>query len=198
MPNKSPTIVRKTAPEATDPRVQRSVHALGVALVELMQEREFGSITVQQILDRAGVGRATFYSHYRNKHDVLYSSYERLFAMLERALDASPTRATRIAPATEFIQHIGDSAGVADALRASGQLEAMWSFATDCFARMIERRIEPAPGVPVSLTARMLAGAFLEMVKWWHEHPGAATPAQVDAAFHDMARRVLQPARGTR
>src|SRR5688572_32486622 len=35
--------------------------------VELMRTREFNEITVQDLLDRAGVGRATFYSHFRNK-----------------------------------------------------------------------------------------------------------------------------------
>lgn len=70
-----------------------------------------------------------------------------MFAALERALDESATCDVRLAPVAEFLEHIGESAHVADALRVSGQLGAMWSFATDAFARMIEQRIGSAGAV---------------------------------------------------
>jgi hypothetical protein len=38
----------------------------------------------------------------------------------------------------------------------------------------------------------MLAGALVESVRWWQDHPGAATPAEVDAAFHQLARGVVR------
>ena len=78
MSNKPRVGVRRT--DRLDPRSLRSTRALGRALVDLMHESDFQEITVQQILDRAGVGRATFYAHYRNKEDVLQSSYERLWS----------------------------------------------------------------------------------------------------------------------
>src|SRR5690606_15510626 len=83
MSNNAPAPVRNADP---DPRVARTTHALGRALIELIQERDYDEITVQHILDRAGVGRATFYAHYRNKDDALHSNYERLFALFEARL----------------------------------------------------------------------------------------------------------------
>ena len=56
-----------------DARVRKTRDALGDALVELMQQRPFDSITVQDVLDRANVGRSTFYSHYSDKDDLLMS-----------------------------------------------------------------------------------------------------------------------------
>jgi len=57
---------RKT--EASTPKIDRRVRrtrdALGDALLKLMQEKAFETITVQQVLDRAGIGRTTFYAHY--------------------------------------------------------------------------------------------------------------------------------------
>lgn len=44
----------------TDARVRRTRDALGDALVALMQEKPFDTITVQDVLDRAHVGRSTF------------------------------------------------------------------------------------------------------------------------------------------
>ena len=51
----------------TDKRIRRTRDTLGDALVDLIQEKPFDEITVQQILDRAGVGRSTFYEHYATK-----------------------------------------------------------------------------------------------------------------------------------
>jgi len=65
----SPQLKRKKI----DARVRKTRDALGDALVELMQQRPFDSITVQDVLDRANVGRSTFYSHYSDKDDLLMS-----------------------------------------------------------------------------------------------------------------------------
>lgn len=74
----------------------RSTYALGHELIELIQERRFAAITVQDILDRAGVGRTTFYTHYRTKEDVLHSRYERVFRWLEALSErASSSAASR-------------------------------------------------------------------------------------------------------
>ena len=51
----------------TDRRILRTRDTLGDALVALMQEKSFDHITVQDLLDRAGVGRSTFYVHYRQE-----------------------------------------------------------------------------------------------------------------------------------
>jgi AcrR family transcriptional regulator len=53
----------------TDARVRRTRDALGDALVALMQEKPFDTITVQDVLDRANVSRSTFYTHYSDKDD---------------------------------------------------------------------------------------------------------------------------------
>jgi AcrR family transcriptional regulator len=54
-------------PRKKDRRVVRTRDTLGDALVALMREKNFEKITVQEVLDRAGVGRSTFYVHYRDK-----------------------------------------------------------------------------------------------------------------------------------
>jgi AcrR family transcriptional regulator len=175
-----------------DPRIARSTRALGRALVELIQERDYREVTVQQVLDRAGVGRATFYAHYRNKDDVLHSSYDRLFAALEPlAARPSPT-GPRLFPVAEFLGHLGDARTLVEGLRRAGQLEEAWGLFTGYMARIIERQLATRPrmGRHISrpLVARMLAGALMESVRWWINHPVPPPPAEMDAAFHELAR----------
>lgn len=203
MSNSSPAVVRKAA--SADPRVSRSTQALGAALVELLVETDFDEITVQRILDRAGVGRSTFYAHFRNKRDVLHSSYERMFDWLEQRLEARSSAEPRVAPVAEFLDHIAASERVLAALRSSGQWEEMTELGVGFFARIIERRIQPLGGgaspVPPALVAQMLAGALMEMIKWWEANRSPAKPAQMDATFHALALPLLrrasyEPARG--
>jgi AcrR family transcriptional regulator len=53
----------------TDRRVQRTRELLQKALIELISERGYDAITIQDIVDHANVGRTTFYLHY-NSQDV--------------------------------------------------------------------------------------------------------------------------------
>jgi AcrR family transcriptional regulator len=53
-----------------DLRIRRTRSLLSNALVALMQEKSIDKITVQEVLDRATVGRSTFYLHYRDKDDL--------------------------------------------------------------------------------------------------------------------------------
>lgn len=66
----------ETDKKREDPRVKRTRKLLSQAFLELMQEKGFQAITVQDIADRAGVNRATFYAHYEDKFDLL-DSYSR-------------------------------------------------------------------------------------------------------------------------
>lgn len=71
-----------------DRRVQRTRQLLRDALVALILERGYEAVTVQNILDRANLGRSTFYLHYRNKEELLLSGFEQL----RLALDAPVPR----------------------------------------------------------------------------------------------------------
>ncbi|MFN8373121.1 MAG: TetR family transcriptional regulator [Anaerolineae bacterium] len=54
-----------------DPRVARTRELLGQAVMDLLSEKEFGKITVQDITARAGVNRATFYAHFEDKYMLM-------------------------------------------------------------------------------------------------------------------------------
>ena len=76
---------RTPGPAATDRRVRRTRKLLRDALLALMAERGYESITVQDILDRANVGRSTFYTHFYDKEDLLLSGLEEIRQIFERS-----------------------------------------------------------------------------------------------------------------
>src|SRR5258708_26976541 len=59
-----------------DPRVRRTRKLLQDALLELLAEKSFDAITVQDIAERSTINRATFYAHFVDKYD-LFAAYSR-------------------------------------------------------------------------------------------------------------------------
>src|SRR6185369_7716923 len=156
-----------------DARVRRTRDALGDALVALMQEKPFESITVQDVLDRAHVGRSTFYSHYSDKDDLLMSDADEFFELVSMNLSVQGDTSDRVFPVREFFSHIAEARQFIDALSSSGKLEANLELARGHFARGIERRLSEMPrgrAIPEherGAIAVAHAGALLSLMKFW-------------------------------
>ena len=189
-----PTVRKRVV---ADPRAQRSVSAIGCALVQLMHEREFHNITVQDIVNRAGVSRATFYVHYRNREDVLLTAYEHLFVIVQDWLIFStPSKRARLFPVAEFLAHLAEAEAFVNALRAASKLETMYELTVGFATQMITARLGVRPSVSqcdsVAVVGRMAAGALIEMVKWWLERAERPSPNEMDYLFHDTTRSLLR------
>jgi hypothetical protein len=121
-----------------------------------------------------------------------------VFGAFDSMLERPSSIGTRLFPVAEFLAHVGEVPGVVEALRRAGQLDDVRASCLGYAARTIQRRLERSAGVASGirhpLLARMLAGALMETIGWWQDHPSAATPAEMDAAFHELARGVLRVA----
>src|SRR5688572_29080610 len=69
-----------------DRRVTRTRRLLQDALVALVLEKGYEAVTVQEVLDRADVGRATFYAHFANREALLLSVFEMMRGELREAM----------------------------------------------------------------------------------------------------------------
>jgi AcrR family transcriptional regulator len=182
-------------PPPLDARTERTYRALSTAMVELLRTREFDAITVQDLLDRAGVGRSTFYSHFRNKDDFLLTDLERMLTMLEVHFNQTVGTSRRVAPVAELFAHFSDAREFADALARSGRMDAVLDIASGHFARIIERRIGVlgvAPrDLPPSAAARVFGSMAMELAKWWIARPTTLTARDMDRQFHELVWRGL-------
>jgi AcrR family transcriptional regulator len=66
-----------------DRRIERTRQLLVQALFPLIQEKGFDALTVQDIIDRANVGRSTFYVHFVDKEDLLVQAMDPFSAELK-------------------------------------------------------------------------------------------------------------------
>ena len=174
----------------TDARVRRTRDALGDALIALMQEKPFDTITVQDVLDRAHVSRSTFYTHYSDKDDLLMSDAEEFFEALSMALSLHGDKSDRVFPVREFFAHLSDVQPFFKALVKSGKYHENMELARGHFARGIERRLSELPRgktIPANQLAAIAfahAGALLSLLAWWLDRGMRESPAEMDELFH--------------
>lgn len=181
--NKQARSVRKRG--APDRRVGRTKEALVLALVELAIAKRYRSITIRDLLDRAGVGRSTFYSHYRSKDDLLLTSFVAMLDGLDAAIDADPPGAQRIAPVRELFHHVGSFDEFLRALARARMLELMFQAGVEHVAGPIEQRLRAA-GVrrDADALAAAAAGALFALLRHWIGAKPRPDPEAMDALFH--------------
>ena len=189
----------KTAAESgskTDKRILRTRDTLGDALWALMQEKSFDSITVQAVLDRAGVGRSTFYAHYRDKNDLLMSDIEEFLLAFSTELKRHGASARRLAPVKEFFTHVREAHEIYAALVFSGKVNEFQTLARGIFARSIEERLQAADreatAVRRAAHAHALAGSLFSLLDWWIDKGMKVEPEEMDEIFHAMAWNGLE------
>jgi AcrR family transcriptional regulator len=73
-----------------------------------ISRRQRREITIQNVLDRADVGRSTFYSHFRNKDDLLQRDWEQFLAGLARHIDWDKATKGRFLPVVLLFSHVQD------------------------------------------------------------------------------------------
>src|SRR5262249_52321613 len=175
-----------------DRRIKKTRDRLGDALVSLMQEKPFGTITVQDVLDRAGVSRSTFYVHFTDKNDLLMSDVDEFFEAVSTALSARGDKSDRVFPVREFFAHIVEARRFVNALAASGKWQENLELAKGHFARGIERRLAELPrghSIPIAnrpAIAFALAGTLLALLAWWLDHGSRDSPAHMDDNYHQL------------
>ena len=175
-----------------DLRVRRTCERLGSALIALIQEKPINDVTVQDVLDRASVGRSTFYLHYRDKDDLLLSQLEMFLEMMSTALSVRKEKSNRVAPVTEMFAHIGNENKIYRMLAESGHLHEFFDLAEGYFTRGIQQRLmesgrmKSVPQRELAARAAALAGSLLSLLRWWLDRGEKETPAAMDELFHRM------------
>ncbi len=181
-------------PRRPDRRVQRTRAQLQAALRALIVEQGYEATTVQHIIDRADVARATFYAHFGDKEALLVSSLEDLRAGLERASRERRGRGAdggrRFGFSLAMLEHARDHWELYQALagRASGdvvlgRIEAM---VADLVRAELPLLAVTVPRGRRELLVHFITGAFMAVLLWWLGHARSLPAAQMDDDFHAL------------
>ncbi|MBI3687520.1 MAG: TetR/AcrR family transcriptional regulator [Actinobacteria bacterium] len=180
----------------TDRRSLRTRQLLVQAVFDLIRVKRYDAITVQEITDRANVGRSTFYAHFTDKDDLLVDGVRQLIAGLDGTAPAG--RGAWLYPTLALFHHIGAQADMYKVLaRGRGLalfMTALHAELTAVFTERLTARVRPdrTPVVAAPLLAAMTTSMLVTAIRTWIEG-GLTEPAEaVDRAFHIAAEAAIR------
>jgi AcrR family transcriptional regulator len=179
--------------KALDLRVQRTNKFLWDALISLMAERDFETLTVTEICERAMVHRTTFYKHYEDKYALLHQGLQAQLELLFQELNLPAGEAVETATGSDYVpflitifEHVlrhkpvyhlmlcGDSTGKFQSLLGQLLVEEFLK-RSEAHSRRDEERIL----MRSTLRAHSHAGLLVSTIAWWLEHDCPYTPDEM-------------------
>jgi AcrR family transcriptional regulator len=184
-----------------DRRSLRTRNALREALIQLIAERGWDDIAVQDLCERANIGRSTFYSHFPNKGALLVGGLEDLRMELVRQAAqragtdrAGPANSPRLRFALGLIQHAHEQRKVFRSLIGRRSGHVVQQHFREMVIRLVTDELPASTGkLPRAAAARWIAGAFVELLAWWVEQRSPMSPVELAALFDQLSWPVLAP-----
>jgi len=176
-----------------DRRSQRTRHLLSAALVELIREKEYNTITVSDIIDRANVGRSTFYTHFRDKDDLFVGELDRVIELLSQRI---PNQAEMpFFPSLGLFRHVGEEYQLYKSLLWGPGIDLLIKHMQKSLSKRIEQGLLESGkefNVPIPILANFIAGSFLTLLQWWLENKMVYSPEEMDKTFKELIMAGLE------
>lgn len=173
----------------SDRRSQRTQKLLHDALISLMLEKRYDRITVQDIIDRANIGRSTFYAHFLDKEDLLINSINTMLDYLHQSHDSGAAENQRILPVVELFSHIQEQHRLFEALMRGKsidlfleKIQAFWNIKIEEHLLAVLPKGQ-SPLVPLPLISNWVTSTLISMLMWWTEQKMPYTPEKMDEFF---------------
>jgi AcrR family transcriptional regulator len=170
-----------------DRRSQRTRQALSEAFVKLLKEKGYSAITVSDLIERANIGRSTFYSHYQDKDDLFVAQLERVIDVLSHHMPNQ--REVPFFPSLGLFRHVGEEYELYKAIVWSPGIDLFVKHLQTSLSHRIEQGFQESGRnfqVPISVMANFIAGSFLTLLKWWLENKMIYSPEQMDEIFKKL------------
>lgn len=193
--------------EKVDRRVRKTRKALREAMQVLMSEKGYDQVTIEELTERADIGRTTFYLHYSAKQDLLLEQFDELLGQLVKQLSEVPLSSWNQQggvllaegfpgrPICMVFQHAADNEELYRLVlhgegvdQASQRLQEMMTKAVTSFLdpKLDDESRKFRLPIPVDLFGNYFAGALLGMIKWWLDEDIPYPPEEMEAIFFQM------------
>ncbi len=159
-----------------DKRYRRTERALTEAVIQIIKEKTWDAVTIEDIVSRADIARKTFYAHYENKEQLLWKSLETHFEMIEEQtnelnintllMDKKPLSYPIFKHVKEFKLFYGN------VLNSANSAIFLFQFIDYLSQKSFEkhkplRDIAPFMTVSPELMSNILSGALVGALRWW-------------------------------
>jgi len=177
-----------------DRRVLRTRRVLREALVSLILERGWDGVRVQDICDRADVGRSTFYTHFVDKEDLLIGGLEDLGKSLRERFTPRTGSKEPLSFVPGLIEHAWEQKRLFRAIIGKrGGVVVQQRFRAQVVQLVRHDLSSTLPSSPErDAVVHFIAGALMEVLTWWLESRDPWPQEQVAGLFREMALRALR------
>ncbi len=182
-----------------DRRSERTQALLRDALASLIHEKSYDAISVQEILDRANVGRSTFYMHFAGKDDLLAGGLQGMLRAIRLPAQPSAKRHEKIVwfslPVFEHIHRKqGAGEGPMDARARTILHEHLQKALAELIAEDVRREFHGrgVGALSPDLLAQYIASTFILVLNRWTESGNRLSPREADGLFRALVLPTLQ------
>ncbi|MFC5826108.1 TetR/AcrR family transcriptional regulator [Nonomuraea insulae] len=166
-----------------DRRVRRTRRLIQEALVALILEKGYDAVTVTDIIDQADVGRSTFYAHFTDKQDVLFSNLEQLTFLHPAPADGA---GELFAFSRPMFEHVREQERLVRALMGKRSGGLVHARGEQLLAAAVRGELIAAGGqvsASLDLLVICVVSAFMGLLRAWVDGETTASPAELNAAF---------------
>ena len=182
------------APQPPDRRVQRTRRALRDALLSLLPESGWDDISVQDLCERADVGRSTFYLHFQNKEELLVGGLSDLRSMLRaQAVTVGDARPGVLTFVRGLIDHVDEQRKLFRSIVGRRSGHTVQIRFREMVMRLVAEEIalHAAGGWQRDAGARYVGGALVELLAWWVDASKARSADDIERYFHQLTAPVI-------
>jgi AcrR family transcriptional regulator len=186
-------MTNKTLPVKVDPRVRRTRRALRDALVSLILEKDFASISIKEITERAEVAYITFYRHFESPDQLLMEVLEEglteLLGYIETLAQQSETSALETEGRLIF-EYIQQKADLFRILFKSQSVTRVRKKVVQNIAAIFQKSCIPlarsGSAVTIAITSNHIATSLLALIEWWLDNKMKPPPAEMGKVYKSL------------
>lgn len=187
-----------------DRRQKRTRQAIFSAFTNLLSEKNYNKISIQEIIDKADIGRTTFYAHFETKDDLLQELCNDLFnhvfstnPHIETTHDFSLGRGNLKEIVTHILYHLRDSRDNIIHLFQGESKEIFIAYFRIYLNEMIVKYIlknfqQTTTKIPEDFLKNHISGAFVNMIEWWINRNLKETPEQLCDYFLTVIKEFIK------
>ena len=179
-----------------DRRQRKTREAIFRAFISLLSKRDFHKITVGEIIEKADIGRATFYAHFETKDDLLKALCEELFCHIFDALADHPGEHRTIfdcdTPDGVFLhllRHLQRNDNQILQLLTGQNHELFLGYFSINLEKLVVNQLpvfadRKSEMLPDSLWIHHITTTFVETVRWWLKQGMQESPEKIAEYFY--------------
>lgn len=184
---------RKSSPVNVDPRVKRTRRLLRDALVSLILKKDFASITIREVTERAEVAYITFYRHFESLDQLLMEVLDEGLVELMSHIEALAKLSDPSSLETEgrlIFEYVGQKADLFRILLKSQSVTRVRKKVVSNISAIFQKSCVPLERlgnqVTINMASNHIATSLLSLIEWWLENNMKPSPIEMGKVYKSL------------